>query len=81
MTYILIDQRVFRIFVGDFQSIVRSLGESVAVTRSSSTSRSLLVPSKKAKIGIWIYQLTATLGNNLPFYGLYEDDGSLAFPW
>ena len=72
LAHFLIDHMYFEYLSENFQSIVRSLGESVAGDEklfhfTGNTAYIIQVPSKPAKIGFWIYQLAATLGNGLPF--------------
>ena len=72
LAHFLIDHTYIEYLSENFQSIVRSLGESVAGDGklfhfTGNTAYIIQVPSKPAKIGSWIYQLAATLGNGLPF--------------
>ena len=72
LTHFLIDYTYFEYLSEIFQSIVRSLGESVAGDEklfhfTGNTPYLIQVPFKLANIGFWIYQLVATLGYGLPF--------------
>ena len=72
LAYLLIDFMYFENLSENFQSIVRSLRESVAGDEklfhfTGNTVYLIQVPSKPAKIGFWIYQLVATLDYGLPF--------------
>ena len=66
LAHFLIDHTYF-----EYQSTVRSLGESVAgdekLFHFTGNTAYIILPSKPAKIGFWVYQVAATLGNGLPF--------------